>query len=65
MTAKSVLMRPWARASTNPPPCYVTEYMQCSSTFAIRVALLYLFFKSCNCWIFSVASLSKCIQFDL
>jgi len=35
------------------------------STFAIRDALLYLFFKSWNCWLFRVISLSKYIQFDL
>jgi len=29
------------------------------STFAIHVALLYLFFKSWNCWIFTDISLSK------
>jgi len=34
------------------------------STFAIPVALLYLFFESWNCWIFTVISLSY-IQFDL
>jgi len=35
------------------------------STFAIRVVLLYLFFESWNCWIYTVISLSKYIQLDM